>query len=88
MAAAVETSLNYSFPGGDYGTPGTAGVYLKKRDQVPVIVNDARGNESSFSLDQNGFEFHTFQAGIDFPENKDEFKATVYPGVISFMKEK
>jgi hypothetical protein len=59
-----------------------------ERDAVPTTVNDARGREDAFSLDQNGFEFHNFKSQSGFSDNKEEFKANHYPEVVSFLKEK
>lgn len=89
MATAVATTINYSFPNAPIGVPGTASAFLTPRDTVPVTVNDARGRESSFSLDRHGFEFHGHTASEkEFPDDKERIKASYYPEIIALMKEK
>ena len=88
MATAVDTSLFYTTGREKVAYAGTASLYLKERETVPTTVNDARGNEKAFSLDENGFEFHTFKTKNDFPNDKEEFKARQYPEVVDFLKAK
>ena len=89
MATAVATTINYSFPDEPIGIPGTASAFLIEKDKVPVTVNDARGRESSFSLNRNGFEFHTHTATEkEFPDDKERIEASYYPEIVALMKEK
>lgn len=89
MATAVATTINYSIPGEDIGLPGTGSAFLTKKDPVPITVNDARGRESSFSLDRHGFEFHAHTCSEkEFPDDKEHIKATHYPEIVALLKEK
>lgn len=89
MATAVATTIPYIFPSSDIGYPGTGSAFLAERDHVPTTVNDARGRESSFSLDRQGFEFHGHTASEkEFPDDKERIKASYYPEIVSLIKEK
>lgn len=88
MVTAVETTFNYSFPAQEAQYPGTAGHHLRERDVVHTTVSDARGKEASFSLDRNGFEFHTFVSEKEFSDDKEQFKAAHYPQIVVFLKKK
>ena len=55
-------------------------------DPKPVVVRDARGRESEFSLDQNGFQFakHVSQEK-DFVDD-EKIKAQYYKEVEEILK--
>lgn len=86
MNKPVDTFLNYE-PGGDEQVYlGTAEYYLRKFDEVPTRINDARGFESHFSIDRNGFEFFKHESKISDWKDEEEVRITAYPEAIKLLK--
>lgn len=87
--ATVATTLNYKHPDTPYEYyPGTALAYTIPRDHLPVNIHDARGKESDFTLDKNGFEFHSHTSKAEISDDKEAVSATYYPELEALLKER
>jgi hypothetical protein len=89
MATAVTTKINYAHPDGPKENhPGTPQAYTTLRHVVPVTVNDARGHESDFSLDKQGFAFLSHETNVDLlkTDDRDQVKAIYYPEIAELLK--
>jgi hypothetical protein len=89
MATTVTTTINYALPDGPTENhPGTPQTYTTPRDVVHVTVNDARGHESDFSLDKQGFAFLPHATDVDLlkADDRDQVKAAYYPELAELVK--
>lgn len=78
----VVTIINYFSPEVDYeDLSAWKHRYLGTSDEHTreVIVQDIRGQEESFSLDENGFHFVTLPVKERSVENEEVIKSEYYP---------
>ncbi|KAL1950715.1 hypothetical protein VTO73DRAFT_5839 [Trametes versicolor] len=89
----IPTTLNYYAPVGDeapyqYVQEPPAGKPSTNigTDPQPVLVHDARGHESEFSLDQNGFQYVQWPSVESEFNDEERIKEKYYPEVEEILK--
>ncbi|KAI0632412.1 hypothetical protein C8Q77DRAFT_1218795 [Trametes polyzona] len=89
----VPTTLNYYAPVGDeapfqYVTDPPEGRPQTNigTDPQPVLVHDARGRESEFSLDKNGFQYVNWPSVESEFDDEERIKEKYYPEVEEILK--
>lgn len=88
----VEAWLNF-FKDNEDGSPPAPWI-IEKDDTFyrphavhRVTISDVRGEESDFTLDENGFQIHAHTASDCNFLDDDEIKASYYPEVQQLLKE-
>ena len=88
----VKTSLNYYKDPGDGSLPppsyvGKPETYERPTQPLDVTVQDIRGDEDKYTLDNQGFQIHKHTSvEKDFLDD-DQIKAQYYPEVEQLLKD-
>lgn len=90
---SVSATLNYYAPLGDdvpytyaYEAPDGRPQTNVGQDPHPVVIHDARGNESKFSLDTTGFAFVKSPSEEKDFLNEEAIRAVYYKEVEELLK--
>ncbi|KAL4243313.1 asaB hydroxylase/desaturase family protein [Abortiporus biennis] len=93
QAHDVPTTLNYYAPIGDEAPyqyvqdpPADKPSNNLGADPHPVTVNDARGRESDFNLDKNGFQFVKNESELKEFDNDEKIEKVYYKEVEELLK--
>lgn len=83
--------LNEPFEPLDFTIPGTEKRYdeLSKLDEShEILIHDVRGEEATFTLDRNGFQYVQHKVKeLDSCENEDQIKETLLPATEELVKQ-
>lgn len=60
----------------------------KDADEHSVLIKDIRDNESSYSLDKNGFMIAKHSIPLDYLAHQDRIKSIYYPAMAELIRQR
>lgn len=88
----VKTTLNYYKPNADGSPPhptyvGRPETYDRPIEPHTATIRDVRGQESAYTLDGNGFQFHKHSTTERDFKDDEQIKRAYYPEVEQLLKD-
>lgn len=88
----VNTTLNYYKDPGDGSEPhpsivGKPETYERPSEALDVTVNDIRGHEQSYTLDENGFQIYEHESKEKDFVDDERIKTVYYPETEQLLKD-